>query len=77
MKTTATATRRAPPSWAPPPKALRESLRAEGVAARYGGEEFAVIARGSDASGAHVLAERLRARIAQTLVPVAGRNLRK
>ncbi|MFT3928041.1 MAG: GGDEF domain-containing protein [Myxococcales bacterium] len=56
-------------------KVLVESLRAEDVAARYGGEEFAVIARGSDASGAQVLAERLRARIAQTSVQVAGRSL--
>lgn len=57
-------------------KALVESLRAEDVAARYGGEEFAVIARGSDAAGAQILAERLRTRVAQTAVETAGRTLR-
>jgi len=56
-------------------KALVESLRAEDVAARYGGEEFALLARGSDAHGAQVLAERLRAHLAQTEVPAAGRSL--
>jgi two-component system cell cycle response regulator len=57
-------------------KGVCESLRAEDVAARYGGEEFVVIARGTDATGAQVLAERLRARIAQSGVQVAGRTLK-
>jgi len=39
---------------------LTATLRAEDVFARYGGEEFAVICRGSDASQAQVVGERLR-----------------
>jgi two-component system, cell cycle response regulator len=40
--------------------ALRGGLRTEDVLARYGGEEFAILARGIEAPGARVLAERLR-----------------
>ena len=39
---------------------LSGALRAEDVFARYGGEEFAVICRGSDASQAQVVGERMR-----------------
>jgi diguanylate cyclase (GGDEF)-like protein len=43
---------------------LREQLRASDSVARLGGEEFAVLMVGTDASGAAVVAERLRARVA-------------
>ncbi len=39
---------------------LTAALRAEDVFARYGGEEFAVICRGSDATQAMVVGERMR-----------------
>ncbi|MBN1771966.1 MAG: diguanylate cyclase [Deltaproteobacteria bacterium] len=39
---------------------LRRRLRAEDILARYGGEEFCVLARGIEAQGALVMAERLR-----------------
>jgi hypothetical protein len=48
--------------------ALRATLRTEDVLARYGGEEFAVLARGIDATGARVLAERLRSVVERTQV---------
>jgi two-component system, cell cycle response regulator len=48
---------------------IRDSLRAEDLAARYGGEEFVVLARGTEASGAQVLGQRLRTRIALAEIP--------
>ncbi len=54
---------------------ITETLRKEDVGARYGGEEFAILVR-SDEAGALVLAQRLRTRIGNTQVPVAGAVLR-
>jgi diguanylate cyclase (GGDEF)-like protein len=39
---------------------LAKTVRTEDIVARYGGEEFAVIARGIEAVGAMLLAERIR-----------------
>jgi diguanylate cyclase (GGDEF)-like protein len=47
---------------------LRERTRAADTAARYGGEELAVIMPGTDAAGASVSAEELRAAIAAAVV---------
>lgn len=48
---------------------LLEGLRDSDVAGRYGGEEFAVILVDTDATGARVVAERLRTRIEAASVP--------
>ena len=40
------------------------AIRSEDVLARYGGDEFAIVCRATDAAGAAVFAERLRAGIA-------------
>jgi two-component system, cell cycle response regulator len=40
---------------------LQKAVRTEDIVARYGGEEFAIIARGIEAQGAMLLAERVRA----------------
>lgn len=47
---------------------LRERTRAADTAARYGGEELAVIMPGTDAAGACVSAEELRAAVAAAVV---------
>ena len=44
-------------------KILGEGVRATDIAARYGGEEFAIILTSTEASGAMILAERLREKI--------------
>jgi diguanylate cyclase (GGDEF)-like protein len=44
---------------------LAESIRKIDIVARYGGEEFAVILEGTDAAGAHKLAERIRTDMAK------------
>ena len=53
-------------------ESLRVELRAVDTAARYGGDEFAIILPQADAEGALLVAERLRARIAQVALPGAG-----
>ncbi len=45
---------------------LKESVRETDLLARYGGEEFVVVAIGTPLDGAHLLAEKLRTRIAET-----------
>jgi diguanylate cyclase (GGDEF)-like protein len=47
---------------------LREATREIDLAARWGGEEFAVLLPGTDAAGAVVVAERVRARLAERVV---------
>jgi two-component system, cell cycle response regulator len=47
---------------------LQKTVRSEDVLGRYGGEEFVVVARGVALSGAHLLAERLRASLAATSI---------
>jgi two-component system, cell cycle response regulator len=53
-------------------RCLGGMLRKEDVLARYGGEEFAIVARGIEADGAMVLAERLRAAV--EAMPVTWRQ---
>jgi diguanylate cyclase (GGDEF)-like protein len=43
---------------------IRENLREMDIAARYGGEEFVVVLPETDAAGAHLVAERIRASVA-------------
>jgi diguanylate cyclase (GGDEF)-like protein len=52
-----------------------EIIRKEDVFARYGGEEFAVLCRSVDVAHAGVLAERLRERIANTVVEYEGEKI--
>ena len=48
---------------------LKTSARESDVCARYGGEEFALILQQTNESGARVLAERIRARVASATFP--------
>jgi diguanylate cyclase (GGDEF)-like protein len=48
---------------------LRGSARESDVCARYGGEEFALILHETTEPGAHILAERIRARVAAATFP--------
>lgn len=51
---------------------IASTIRTEDLAARYGGEEFVVLARGTDAPHAFVLAERLRAKIRRSSTDHGG-----
>ncbi len=54
---------------------ISQTIRKEDVFARYGGEEFAVICRGVDLSGAHLFAERIRARVEAQRFEYNGKSL--
>lgn len=57
-------------------KTLRDSLRRPGdFIARYGGEEFVAILPGTDAKGAAMIAEQMRADIAAKNIPHAYSNV--
>jgi diguanylate cyclase (GGDEF)-like protein len=49
---------------------LRSCVRDGDLAARYGGEEFVVLLPGADETSARAVAERIRARTEQTIVPL-------
>jgi diguanylate cyclase (GGDEF)-like protein len=48
---------------------LKNSVRSIDIVTRYGGEEFAVILPATDVAAAHVIAERIRSRMAGRLFP--------
>ncbi|MCP4197160.1 MAG: diguanylate cyclase [Proteobacteria bacterium] len=48
---------------------IQTTIRTEDALARYGGEEFAILAPGTDATGGHALAERIRAELSGHAVP--------
>lgn len=51
---------------------LKKSVRVADLAARYGGEEFTLILPDTDATGAVVVAERIRAAIERTRIDLSG-----
>jgi diguanylate cyclase (GGDEF)-like protein len=51
---------------------FRQELRGVDTAARFGGDEFALILPGADPDGAHIVAERVRGKIEQILIPGFG-----
>jgi diguanylate cyclase (GGDEF)-like protein len=57
-------------------KLLLASVRVGDVAARYGGEEFVLILPDTDAKGAELLAERLRANVAKMRVKIGEDSIR-
>jgi len=54
---------------------LQKCVRTIDLAGRYGGEEYVVILVETDASGAQVVAERIRKTIEQTVIEYDGRSL--
>ncbi|WP_236808783.1 GGDEF domain-containing protein [Amycolatopsis albispora] len=52
--------------------ALRAEVRAADVLGRFGGEEFAILLPGTNRFDAVTIAERIRRRVGQVLVPVPG-----
>lgn len=56
-------------------KVLQEELRSGDIACRLGGEELAVVAPGTTAAGATILAERIRQRVESLLVVANGQSL--
>jgi diguanylate cyclase (GGDEF)-like protein len=55
---------------------MRKQLRPYDLVGRHGGEEFVVVLPGCDARGAMAAAERLRAAVAGTVVPLGAGGLR-
>jgi diguanylate cyclase (GGDEF)-like protein len=55
---------------------LGKHARTEDLAARYGGEEFVIVARGTTAAEACLLADRIRTHIAATPVVFDGKTIR-
>ena len=51
---------------------LKETKRATDVVARFGGEEFVILCDQTDAQGAHLLAERIRDVLANTVFPTSS-----
>src|SRR6478752_2345684 len=50
-------------------------LRTEDVLARFGGEEFTILCRGSDMSGAQIVAERIRKAVAERKFSFGGKDI--
>lgn len=57
-------------------KVMQHTVRAEDILARYGGEEFAIIARGTNLTGAMSLGERVRGMAGSLAIPFEGHTLR-
>jgi diguanylate cyclase (GGDEF)-like protein len=55
---------------------LQTPIRASDSLGRVGGEEFMVVAPGTDAAGAAILAERLRAAVASSVTSFGGREMK-
>ena len=55
--------------------ALKDTVRGEDVLARYGGEEFIIILRQIDEEGAFLLAERIRAKVAEKAMEFEGTKI--
>jgi diguanylate cyclase (GGDEF)-like protein len=54
---------------------LKSTVRPEDIVARYGGEEFVIVARGTDAPAAVVLANRLREAVAAETIDFEGKAI--
>ena len=54
---------------------MAELLRTEDVLARFGGEEFTILCRGSDQSGAKIVAERLRRAVEERKFTFGGKEI--
>jgi diguanylate cyclase (GGDEF)-like protein len=50
-------------------------LRTEDVLARFGGEEFTILCRGSDLSGAKIVAERVRKAVEERKFSFGGKDI--
>jgi len=57
-------------------KVLADTVRTVDLAARYGGEEFVLLLENCDAKGGHMLAERIREKIAALDLEYDGRKVR-
>ena len=54
---------------------MADLLRTEDVLARFGGEEFTVLCRGSDQTGAKIVAERLRRTVEERKFTFGGKDI--
>ncbi|MDR3210841.1 MAG: GGDEF domain-containing protein [Planctomycetota bacterium] len=55
---------------------IKDSIRGDDFAARYGGEEFVVIFPCCDLTGAHIISERIRKNVANTVFSLDNLNLK-